>query len=153
MLLITFLLSLIFIGTLSKTPNDLVGGSILYLQKLPLLSDLAAAYGLGHTGIALSASIASTFGFLLVAILLKRDGILVPWPKIWSGLARILFASVTAGYLAFTLAALVSTNSFVITFFGGTIFLALFLGFARILNIPELDETYKLIRRLLNRTR
>lgn len=150
MLLLTILFSLIFIGPLQAGASDSLGSLIFSLQQIPFILDLANSFGLGHAGIALSSAVSSTLGFFIIALLLRKRRPDVSWRVVISTTVKCLI-SVGVG-----VGATLSIDQMVILptlgelLVKGFVFSITYLIIAKILNISELQETFRLFRRLID---
>lgn len=147
-LALTFVLSLLFIGPLSSQAGAM-GQFIAASQQLLFGSFTTPA--LGHAGLALAASLSSLSGCAVLALLLHRRLGRLDWSPFLLATLRSIGASLP---ILFALTALSTRLSALpLVAIGLPVAAILYLGAAFLLRTPELQETFALISRFIQRRR
>jgi putative peptidoglycan lipid II flippase len=144
-----FLFSLLLIGPLSHTDGTM-GHAVSRIQLNLGLQHVQ--FALGHTGLALSASLASCIACLLLAALLGRKLPGFAWGQVISANLKSLIAALVCGAVAFWVSQQFTNHLYLLCLsaFAG---LSSYTAISFLLKSDELHETLRIFSRIVSRGR
>ncbi len=151
MLLINIVSSLILIGPIIPHPQSSISNLIIKFQTHPWVANLSQVEGLGHSGLALASFISSMFGFIILCTLLSKKSITLPWSNLIHVWIKTTLSSIVAGLSVVFFTTSYFDSSLLDLLLGTCLGLFIFIVMAKILKISELEETFKIIKRLYKR--
>lgn len=147
-LAVTFTLSLLFIGQVGEQP----GAMAEFIRSCQsLLTNHQQLFNLGHRGLALSSSIAASAAFILLSLLLHRR---LKGAISWSPFIIATFKSLMASLLMLVAVAWLSSSlhsTWLVLGLGVPVGILTFTIASQLLKSSELEETFALFQRLIQR--